>query len=359
MIQSKDQAVLAALLVAIIPTLWIARKQARLGLLAAVAVNVGVPFVVATAGAVHSFGALRLLAWGVFAGFPCAAIGIAILVRKSNFAIAAASLVAALLTLGVYGFAFHIEPHRLEVNQYEIVTPRIAEPLRIVLLADIQSDQVGEFERSAIQVARDAKPDLILLAGDYLQCSSDAQLAEQKPLFRELFTHPPLTAPLGVFAVAGNCEYGWNWTPLFDGTGVTTHHRTTAVDLGPIVLTCLGFQSSRISRTVVRVDDRYHIALGHYPDFALGDRVDADLCLAGHCHGGQVRVPGLGPPITLSSVPRAWTQGLTKLTNGRHLIVSRGIGMERGAAPRLRFLCRPEVIVIDLIPAIVAANEPG
>jgi predicted MPP superfamily phosphohydrolase len=41
---------------------------------------------------------------------------------------------------------------------------------------------------------------------------------------------------------------------------------------------------------------------------------------------------------------------MTDLGNGRKLVVSRGIGMERGGAPRLRFLCRPEVIVIDLLP---------
>jgi len=38
------------------------------------------------------------------------------------------------------------------------------------------------------------------------------------------------------------------------------------------------------------------------------------------------------------------------LPNGANLLVSRGIGMERDDAPRLRFLCRPELTVIDIIP---------
>ena len=83
---------------------------------------------------------------------------------------------------------------------------------------------------------------------------------------------------------------------------------------------------------------------------------DADLILAGHTHGGQVRLPLLGPLLTLSQVPRSWAAGRTELPGGGTLIVSRGVGMERHDAPRLRFLCRPELVVLDLIPAPRAAD---
>jgi hypothetical protein len=96
-------------------------------------------------------------------------------------------------------------------------------------------------------------------------------------------------------------------------------------------------------------DGKYHVMLGHLPNFALRDG-DADLLVAGHTHGGQVRVPFFGPIITHSLIPRSWAAGVTDLGNGRTLIVSRGIGMERGVAPRLRFLCRPQLIVVDLMP---------
>ena len=91
--------------------------------------------------------------------------------------------------------------------------------------------------------------------------------------------------------------------------------------------------------------------LGHCPDFALGD-VHADLLVAGHCHGGQVRLPFWGALVTFSRVPRAWTGGeLIQRPGGGRLLISRGIGMERGRAPRLRFLCRPQLVVIDVLPA--------
>ncbi|MBD1937970.1 hypothetical protein [Microcoleus sp. FACHB-68] len=108
--------------------------------------------------------------------------------------------------------------------------------------------------------------------------------------------------------------------------------------------------ASRNSRLKVAPCDRFHIVLGHAPDCALGD-VDADLLVAGHTHGGQVRLPFVGPVFTRSKIPRSWAAGMTKLTGNRTLIVSRGIGMQRGVAPRVRFLCRPELVIIELLPA--------
>jgi predicted MPP superfamily phosphohydrolase len=69
-------------------------------------------------------------------------------------------------------------------------------------------------------------------------------------------------------------------------------------------------------------------------------------------------LPGIGPIITLSAVPRKWATGMTDLGNEKKLIVSRGIGMERAGAPRVRFLCRPELVIIDVAPAIAADAEP-
>jgi len=90
--------------------------------------------------------------------------------------------------------------------------------------------------------------------------------------------------------------------------------------------------------------------VGHSPDFALGD-VRANLLLAGHTHGGQVQLPFIGPLLTVSRVPRRWASGVTHLADdNKALIVSNGVGMERRHAPRIRFLCPPEVIIIELVP---------
>jgi len=122
-----------------------------------------------------------------------------------------------------------------------------------------------------------------------------------------------------------------------------------AVRLGELSVTGLSRRDSGASDLELPDVPGFHIVVGHDPDFALG-AVEADLLLAGHTHGGQVRLPGLGPLVTSSRVPRAWAAGRTALANDRTLIVSRGIGMERGYAPQLRFLCPPELVVVDLEP---------
>ncbi|HTE06996.1 MAG TPA: metallophosphoesterase, partial [Planctomycetota bacterium] len=73
-----------------------------------------------------------------------------------------------------------------------------------------------------------------------------------------------------------------------------------------------------------------------------------DLVVAGHTHGGQVRLPWIGPLITLTAVPRAVAGGGLHELNGTPLYVSRGVGHEQGDAPRVRFLCPPEISLLTL-----------
>jgi hypothetical protein len=94
-----------------------------------------------------------------------------------------------------------------------------------------------------------------------------------------------------------------------------------------------------------RTDHR--IVISHAPDFVDSMPKPVDLVLAGHTHGGQVVIPFFGPPITASRLPRLYAGGLHDY-RGIPLHVSRGVGMERGFAPPVRFLCPPEICVVDL-----------
>lgn len=188
------------------------------------------------------------------------------------------------------------------------------------------------------------------LAGDYLQTYDRDRAHQLREQLNRLLIDIDFRAPLGVFAVGGNTDVP-QWQRIFDNTPTTVISTTTSIDLDrdDIRLTGLHLADSRDTRWSTTASDRFHICLGHCPDFALGD-VRADLLVAGHTHGGQVQLPFIGPIITLSRVPRGWAAGLTDLGSGSYLLVSRGIGMERGDAPRLRFLCRPELVVVDVTP---------
>lgn len=262
-----------------------------------------------------------------------------------------AAIVGAAAVVAVGVDAFWIEPTWLEVREIEIVSAKIDAPVTVALLADIQTDDPGDYERRVLELTADAEPDLILFAGDYVQAPGEARARAKRALNAQLRA-VDWSPRLGAYAVGGNNEFGdEDWSSVFDGTGVRVDPGTRrVVDLGPLVLTALPAKESFDTAVEIPATAAFQIALGHAPDYSLGD-VGADLMLAGHTHGGQVQLPGVGPLLTFSRVPRAHASGHTELDDGRHLIVSRGIGMERAAAPRLRFRCRPQLVLIRLLPA--------
>ena len=97
--------------------------------------------------------------------------------------------------------------------------------------------------------------------------------------------------------------------------------------------------------------DLLQIFAGHSPDYVLAlQQTDRPfLALAGHTHGGQVQLPLIGPLLTLTRLHRHYAEYYGVFGFGV-LSVSRGIGMERQDAPRLRFLCPPEIRLITLQP---------
>jgi predicted MPP superfamily phosphohydrolase len=102
-------------------------------------------------------------------------------------------------------------------------------------------------------------------------------------------------------------------------------------------------------RTAVRREpDRFGLAVVHSPDpvaelAALG----YDLIVAGHTHGGQVRLPIVGALVTNSHMPRDLARGLSRI-GGAYLHVSPGLGTSKYAP--FRFLCRPEATLLELRP---------
>lgn len=294
-----------------------------------------------------AFVLMGLFACALFAhGIPLLLAAAVLLWSDARRAAAVSGALGALMALVALD-AFVVEPRALEVTHHRVTTAKLTEPVRVVVLSDLQAERLGAHEREAVQRAMALEPDLLLLPGDYGQVDAarfEAFLGELNALFRE----EALAAPLGIHAVEGNVDRP-GWPAAFAGLGATTYVETATTRTGRLSVTGLSFADSFRTDLVVPPAPGFHVVLGHAPDFALG-RVEADLLVAGHTHGGQVRLPWIGPLLTLSSVPRAWASGRTSLPGGRTLVVSRGIGMERGLAPRVRFLCRPELVVIDLVP---------
>ncbi|MGC9395715.1 MAG: metallophosphoesterase [Anaerolineae bacterium] len=298
-----------------------------------------------------NFGKLQLLIWTVFLQLPLLLSGVVFLLWRRAPLVAWGTLVLVVLLVLIAIDAFLIEPHWLEISHITLTTPKVQQSLRIVVLADIQTDRPGAYEERVLRMAMAEQPDLVLLAGDYIQMGRRSRSdMEECQALNAIMDRVGVDAPLGVYAVQGNVDRPGVWPVIFAGLPITTFETTAQVDVGPAVLTALGMQDAFDARIVVAPHDKFHVVLGHSPNFSLG-AVNADLLIAGHTHGGQVQLPFIGPLMTLTVAPRAWASGVTTIAPGKMLVVSRGIGMERANAPRLRFLCRPEVVVIDVIPA--------
>jgi predicted MPP superfamily phosphohydrolase len=263
----------------------------------------------------------------------------------------------ALLMEGSYVYARHAELTDLEVTHHVITTQHMDghPPVRVVVLADLQTDRIGEYEQRVFRTLDELRPDLVLLAGDYLQVFTHAEFVTEQKRLRTLFQGLRHRPPLGMFAVDGDCD-GWGADGALRGTGVRCLLDEVVKVHEQIQIAGLRIDSSRRAPSKeildrIRSFSGLTILLGHAPDFAtawIQHGCDLPvLAVAGHIHGGQVVIPGFGPPLTLSRVPRRYASGFHRLGQG-WLLVSRGVGHEREYAPRIRMFCRPELCVVEL-----------
>lgn len=277
--------------------------------------------------------------------------------------------VIALLAWGFRVYATHIEPYRLVLREVSIETKKVSRPLRILHITDIQSAKVGSHEQKAFARMRALAPDLVIHTGDLLQPIAPARVETELPKIAALFH--TLTPSLGIYGVIGDVDRRIRNAGAGDlGKMNILNNKEAIVEKDGVRVRMFGIpcEASR-GRTDAAEAIRnwfnetepsdFTIVLGHGPDYVmLVKDIPVDLCLAGHTHGGQIRIPFLGPIVTLSDVPRAWARGFRQVGSTR-LNVSAGIGSEhKEKVPSLRFACPPEMTLITLVPKGPVAEKP-
>ncbi len=264
-------------------------------------------------------------------------------------------------------YASFVEPYRIRVERVTLpISVRVhSDGVRIGVLSDLQTRQVSSYERRAVQLLLAESPDLILLPGDYFQVSAET-FAKRRGEYREFLSS--LKAPAGVFAVLGDIEHRPSeMRDLFSEVGIRLLENEVHVieyygnkfALGGIELNYRSPAALRTIEQLEQVDASVRILISHRPDavFQTNSTSKIDLVVSGHTHGGQVVMPGFGPLMTLSHVPRKVAAGGLHRVHDRNLYVSRGVGMERGFAPPIRFLCPPELSLIRLQPIVAPLTE--
>lgn len=312
----------------------------------------------------HLRGFAMMRFWGnvIFFHWPIVLLARAYLNRDHKRKLAT-DLVLAGLLIGVYVYAYHIEPKRLEVTHYEFTHEKLAgleRPIKIAQIADLQTDEIGDYEKDALKKIAAENPDLVVFLGDYFHVWNKQDYLAMIPEFKAALDEAGLDPPLGMYGVGGDVDDRW-WLEICDATGmIPLENRTEVVELPGTKINLTGFLlgTSRSSEPKWlgasgkgRDPEALDVYMGHAPDYAIAlkKRGQPFLALAGHTHGGQVQIPFVGPILTLTNVPRKYADDFLPFGSGT-LSVARGIGLERIDAPQLRFNCRPEMRFVTLTP---------
>jgi predicted MPP superfamily phosphohydrolase len=267
-----------------------------------------------------------------------------------------------IISFTVFGLAlliwsFGIEPSLL--IQKDIKIPRWQGPnLRIAFFSDLHAGapHINEhYIKNLILRINALAPDLILIGGDLV--INGVVGGKYMPIEQVASMLKELKAPLGCYAVLGNHDWWNNGDKIKEAlqkNGINVLDNNSK--LIPVVpnfnfwLVGIGdeftghanvdFAFSQINSEL----DAPKILFMHDPAALFQVKSKFFLTLAGHMHGGQVFIPGIGAIITPGKAPRDWAGGWIDFELGS-LFVSKGIGT---SILPVRFNAPPEFVILDL-----------
>ena len=233
--------------------------------------------------------------------------------------------------------------------------PRLPRPLRIAFLSDLHvGSHAGDVARLAL-IADEVvalAPDLALFGGDYVNMQLFGGGRVPPRVVAALLAR--IEAPLGRFAILGNHDYVYGEEQVaaaLSEHGITVlDHDRRAVAVGNHAVDIVGLPDAHVVRPQLRglldqlLPERPAIVLTHDPVWFKDVPAGPFLTLAGHTHGGQIRLPGIGVLKNSSHAPLRWSHGLI-VEGGRHLYVSAGLGT---SGIPLRVGVPPEFAVLDV-----------
>lgn len=265
------------------------------------------------------------------------------------------------------------EKKRFLVEETCIESDKIREDRTLVFLSDLHNNEFGPENERLMAAIRGLRPDAVLIGGDMMVCKGERDVSVPLKLIRRLAAEFPL------YCGNGNHENRMVWERETYGSLYETY-RDELRSLGVVYLengtAALGadiqvsgldlseryyrkafFQKldsmppGYIERRLGRVagtarEEKFQILLAHSPMYfheyaAWG----ADLTLAGHFHGGTIRIPGLGGVMTPQyQFFLPWCAG-DFVEDGKRMIVSRGLGTH---SINIRLNNRPQLVAVRL-----------
>lgn len=263
-----------------------------------------------------------------------------------------------LVVVGLAAWAFWLEPSSLRIEPVRVAVSGIPEAcsgLRIAAIADLH---VGspfngpERVQRLVQSTNAHSPDVVLLLGDFvIQGVLGGSFVTPETIADILLG---LEAPLGVYGVLGNHDW-WHDARLveaaFESRGIPIlEDEALRLPNPSCPLWIAGISDywegqHDVAKALSDVPQEAPvIAFTHNPDVFPDIPARVSLTLAGHTHGGQVHLPGIGRPIVPSAFGQRFAAGLVEEA-GQKLFVDTGVGT---SILPIRFRVPPQVSVLEL-----------
>jgi len=263
-------------------------------------------------------------------------------------------------------YAYYEASHRLLVTPYRILSPRwhSGQRLTITVIADLHAggpNMTVERIRQVVETANGLHSDIVVLLGDYFATHRFVDPVVPHAVWAAELKR--LRAPLGTWAILGNHDW-WHdvdgvrralsevGIPLLENRVVPLgepDNRFWLAGLGDQLAHRLGHNQFRgeddLPGTLARVrTDDPILLLVHEPDIFPRVPDTVALTLAGHTHGGQMRIPFIWPAFVPSGFGARYAYGHI-VEDHRHMVVSGGLGT---SVVPLRLGVPPEIVHVEV-----------
>lgn len=240
-------------------------------------------------------------------------------------------------------YSFYIEPYLIEITHHKLKGD-VKSPIKIIQLSDVHTRDNRVRESMILNKISTVNPDLIVVTGDTI--ADNGTFIQVKSFLKNLH------APLGVILIRGNWEHirpGSEEISVYKSAGIKFLNNDSIMIRDDFWVTGIDeviFGQPDLKKAISNLPQSgFRLGLIHSPIFIEQINGVFDLVLAGHTHGGQVRIPFIGPffvPPGSGKYVQGWYE-----VNKSKLYVSRGLG---NSLLDIRFNCLPEISVFEIVP---------
>ena len=246
-------------------------------------------------------------------------------------------------------WSIFIEPNQIEIKYYEIQDSQL-KGTKIVFAGDFHFKKHQQKRADKIiSLINQQNADLVLSTGDYINSHKESASMSVSQIAENIGKIRPK-----VYTSLGNHDF-WagneKITKEFKKHNITVLSNSNAkIKIKDKIIYIAGVEDLQTGNPDVEKalenTQSPRILLTHSPDIFPDIRQkNINLILAGHLHGGQIRIPLIGAIIVPSKYGNKYSKGLI-IDNHKKMIVTKGIGT---SILPVRFNCKPDFIVIDFI----------